>query len=75
VVAAFDRFGRSVRQLVSTLDTFKHLNVAFISLREQIDTASPLGAAVYTIIVAIAQLERSLIVECVRAGLEQARLY
>ena len=73
VVAAFDRFGRSVRHLVEALDLFHHLNVEFISLREQIDTGSPLGQAVFTIIAAIAQLERSLIVERVKAGLRRAR--
>src|SRR5439155_10634821 len=49
VVAAFDRFGRSVRHLVETLDLFRHLGVEFVSLREQIDTGSPLGQAVFTI--------------------------
>ena len=73
VVAAFDRMGRSVRHLVETLDLFRHLGVEFISLREQIDTGSPLGQAVFTIIAAIAQLERSLIAERVRAGLRRAR--
>src|SRR5438094_1729984 len=73
VVAAFDRFGRSVRHLVETLDLFRHLGVEFISLREQIDTGSPLGQAVFTIVAAIAQLERSLIAERVRAGLRRAR--
>lgn len=73
VVAAFDRFGRSVRHLVDTLELFRHLNVEFISLREQIDTGSPLGQAVFTIIAAIAQLERSLLVERVKAGLRRAR--
>ena len=46
VVAAFDRFGRSVRHLVETLELFRHLDVEFVSLREQIDTGSPLGQAV-----------------------------
>lgn len=73
VVVAFDRFGRSVRHLVETLELFRHLDVEFISLREQIDTGSPLGQAVFTIIAAIAQLERSLIVERVRAGLRRAK--
>jgi DNA invertase Pin-like site-specific DNA recombinase len=73
VVAAFDRFGRSVRHLVETLELFRHLGVEFISLREQIDTGSPLGQAVFTIIAAIAQLERSLLVERVKAGLRRAR--
>jgi len=73
VVAAFDRAGRSVRHLVEMLDLFRHLDVEFISLREQIDTGTPLGAAVYTIIAAISALERSLIVERVKAGLRRAR--
>ena len=73
VVAAFDRLGRSVRHLVETLELLRHLDVEFISLREQIDTGSALGQAVFTIIAAIAQLERSLIVERVRAGLRRAR--
>src|SRR5881392_206496 len=73
VVAAFDRLGRSVRHLVEALELFRHLNVEFISLREQIDTGSALGQAVFTIIAAIAQLERSLIVERVKAGLRRAR--
>src|SRR6266704_5810922 len=73
IVAAFDRLGRSVRHLVEALELFRHLNVEFISLREQIDTGSALGQAVFTIIAAIAQLERSLIVERVKAGLRRAR--
>src|SRR5438552_4802539 len=73
VVAAFDRMGRSVRHLVETLDLFRHLGVEFVSLREQIDTGSPLGQAVFTIVAAIAQLERSLSAERVRAGLRRAR--
>jgi len=73
VVAAFDRFGRSVRHLVEALELFRHLGVDFISLREQIDTGSPLGQAVFTIIAALAHLERSLIVERVKAGLRRAR--
>src|SRR5438034_6015859 len=73
VVAAFDRFGRSVSHLVASLELFRHLGVEFISLREQIDTGSPLGQAVFTIIAAIPQLERSLIVERVKAGLRRAR--
>jgi DNA invertase Pin-like site-specific DNA recombinase len=67
------RAGRSVRHLVETLETFRHLGVEFVSLREQIDTGSPLGQAVFTIIAAIAQLERSLIVERVKAGLRRAK--
>src|SRR5437016_748269 len=73
VVAAFDRFGRSVRHLVEALDLFRHLGVEFISLREQIDTGTSLGQAIYVIISAISALERSLIVERVKSGLRRAR--
>src|SRR3989442_9562217 len=73
VVAAFDRLGRSVRHLVETLELFRYLDVEFISLREQIDTGSGLGQAIFVIIAAIAELERSLIVERVKAGLRRAR--
>src|SRR5437667_12366671 len=73
VVAAFDRFGRSVRHLAEALDLSHHLGVEFISLREQVDTGSALGQAIFTIIAAIAQLARSLIVERVKAGLRRAR--
>src|SRR5438552_14656961 len=73
VVAAFDRFGRSVSHLVEGLELFRHLGVEFISLREQVDTGSALGQAIFTIIAAIAQLERSLIVERVKSGLRRAR--
>ena len=62
-----------VRERREHSDLFRHLGVEFISLREQIDTGSPLGQAVFTIIAAIAQLERSLIPERVRAGLRRAR--
>ena len=73
VVAAFDRFGRSVRHLVEALELFRHLGVEFISLREHIDTGTSLGQAIYVIISAISALERSLIVERVKSGLRRAR--
>jgi DNA invertase Pin-like site-specific DNA recombinase len=73
LTAAFDRVSRSTKHLIELLELFRHLGVEFISLREQIDTGSPLGQAVFTIIAAIAQLERSLIVERVKAGLRRAK--
>jgi DNA invertase Pin-like site-specific DNA recombinase len=73
VVAAFDRFARSTRHLIEALDTFQHYGVEFISLRESIDTGSPLGRAVFVIVGAIAELERGLIIERVRSGLRRAR--
>ncbi|MGA7625334.1 MAG: recombinase family protein [Candidatus Acidiferrales bacterium] len=56
------------------LDEFNHLGITFISLRENIDTAGPLGRAMVVIVGAIAELERSLIVERVRAGMRRAKL-
>ena len=73
VVSAFDRFGRSVRHLIEALELFHHYGVDFVSLRESIDTGTALGKMVFTIIGAVAELERSLIVERVKAGLRRAR--
>ncbi|WP_109489516.1 recombinase family protein [Occallatibacter savannae] len=74
LVWACDRIARSTRHLLETLDELNHLNIEFISFRESIDTAGPLGRAVVVIIGAIAELERNLIVERVRAGMRRAKL-
>ena len=74
LVSAFDRIARNVRHFLEVLDELNHLNVQFISLRENIDTGGPLGRAMLTIIGAIAELERSLIVERVKAGMRRAKL-
>ena len=74
VVWACDRLARSTRHFLEVLDELNHLNVEFLSCREQLDTGGPLGRAVVTIIGAIAELERSLIVERVRAGMRRAQL-
>jgi DNA invertase Pin-like site-specific DNA recombinase len=74
LVAAFDRIARNVRHFLDVLDELNHLNIQFISLRENIDTGGPLGRALLTIIGAISELERSLIVERVRAGMRRAKL-
>jgi DNA invertase Pin-like site-specific DNA recombinase len=74
LVSAFDRVARSVRHFLEVLDELSRLGVEFVSLRENIDTGGPLGRAMLTIIGAIAELERSLIVERVRAGMRRARL-
>ena len=73
LVWKFDRFARSTRQLINALEEFRHLDVDFISITEQIDTSSPLGKAMFTVISAIAEFERSLISERVRAGIAKAR--
>ncbi len=74
LVWACDRLARSVSHFLRVLDELAHLNIEFISYREQLDTTGPLGRAVVVIISAIAELERSLIVERVRAGLRRAKL-
>jgi len=74
VIWAFDRLARSVRHLLETLDELARLGIEFISFRESIDTTGPLGRAVVVIIGAIAELERSLIIERVRCGMRRARL-
>jgi DNA invertase Pin-like site-specific DNA recombinase len=74
LVAAFDRIARNVRHFLEVLDELNHLGVEFISLRENIDTSGPLGRAMVVIVGAIAELERSLIVERVRAGMRRAKL-
>ena len=74
LVSAFDRIARNVRHFLDVLDELNHLGIQFISLRENIDTGGPLGRAMLTIIGAIAELERSLIVERVKAGMRRAKL-
>lgn len=69
----FDRFARSTKHLLSALDEFRHLGIDFVSFQENIDTSNPLGRAVFTIVSAVAELERNLIVERVRAGVRRAR--
>ena len=73
VVWRFDRFARSVSHLLRALETFNALGVAFVSLSEQMDTTTPAGKMVFTVLGAVAELERSLIVERVKAGLRNAR--
>jgi DNA invertase Pin-like site-specific DNA recombinase len=74
LVWASDRIARSVKHYLEVLDELNRLNIEFVSFRENIDTAGPLGRAIVVIIAAIAELERSLIIERVRAGMRRARL-
>jgi DNA invertase Pin-like site-specific DNA recombinase len=69
----FDRFARSVSHLLRALETFGSLGINFVSLSEAIDTATPAGKLVFTVLGAVPELERSLIVERVKAGLRNAR--
>ncbi len=73
VVWRFDRFARSVSHLLRALETFRALGIEFVSLSEQMDTSTPTGKMVFTVLGAVAELERSLIAERVKAGLWNAR--
>ena len=72
LVWKFDRFARSTRHLLAALEEFNHLGVRFVSVQDQVDTDSPMGRAMFTIIGAMAELESSLISERVTAGMKAA---
>jgi DNA invertase Pin-like site-specific DNA recombinase len=72
IVWKFDRFARSVSHLLRALENFQALGIEFVSLTEGVDTSTPAGKLVFTILGAVAELERSLIVERVKAGLRNA---
>ena len=74
LVWACDRIARSTRHLLEVLDEFNRLSIEFVSFRESIDTSGPLGRAIVVIVGAVAELERNLIVERVKAGMRRARL-
>ena len=71
---ASDRIARSVAHFLQVLDELNHLNIEYCSFRENIDTGGPLGRAIVIIVGAVAELERNLIVERVRAGMRRAKL-
>ena len=73
VVARFDRFARSVSHLLRALEEFSHLGVDFVSLSESIDTSTPMGKMIFTVLGAVAELERNLIRERVHMGISRAR--
>lgn len=73
LVWRFDRFARSTRFLVEALALFKALGVQFASFQENLDTSTPMGEAMFTIVAAISKLERDIIAERVRAGLRRAK--
>ena len=72
LVWRFDRFARSTKHLILALEKFRNLGIDFVSYQENVDTSSPLGGAIFTIISAVAQLERDIISERVKAGLRRA---
>src|SRR5579864_7676001 len=74
IVWRFDRFARSTKHLLLALEEFRSLGIQFISYQENMDTSSPLGQALFTIVSAVAQLERDLIRERVSAGIRNARV-
>jgi DNA invertase Pin-like site-specific DNA recombinase len=69
----FDRFARSVSHLLRALETFRSLGIEFVSLSEAVDTTTAAGKMMFTVLGAVAELERSLIGERVRAGLRNAK--
>ncbi len=73
VVYRYDRFARSLRQLVNALDEFRALGIDFVSLHEGVDTSTPNGRLVFGIFASIAEFERELIRGRVRSGLALAR--
>jgi DNA invertase Pin-like site-specific DNA recombinase len=75
LVWKFDRFARSVSHLLYALEEFNHLRIRFMSVQDQVDTASPMGKALFTIIGVMVELESSLISERVKAGMAAARAH
>ncbi len=74
IVQRFDRAARSVKQLVETLDHLRRCRVAFVSIKEDVDTSTPAGELIFHVMAAIGQFERALIGDRVRSGLERARV-
>src|SRR5690348_2729763 len=69
----FDRFARSTKHLLDALEEFRALGIGFVSHQEAIDTTSPMGKLLFTIIAAMAEMERSILIERVRAGMATAK--
>ena len=74
LVAAFDRIARSTKNFLEIVDDLNELEIEFISSREAIDTSGPMGRMFITLVGSIAELERSLIVERIKAGMRRARM-
>jgi len=74
LVWKFDRFARSTKELINALEEFNNLGVDFISYKENIDTSTPAGKILFTMISAFAEFERAIIRERVKAGMEKAKL-
>jgi DNA invertase Pin-like site-specific DNA recombinase len=74
LVAAFDRVARSTKNFLEIVDELHDLGIEFISAREAIDTSGPMGRMFVTLIGSIAELEKSILVERIRAGMRRARM-
>ncbi|MGB2677585.1 MAG: recombinase family protein [Candidatus Acidiferrum sp.] len=74
LVAAFDRIARSTKNFLEVVDELNSLSVEFVSAREAIDTSGPMGRMFLTMVGSIAELERSLIVERIKAGMRRAKI-
>lgn len=74
LVAAFDRIARSTKNFLEIVDELNSVNIEFVSAREAIDTSGPMGRMFLTMVGSIAELERSLIVERIKAGMRRARI-
>lgn len=73
IVYSFSRFARSVKQLLEALELFESKQISFISISEQLDTRTSTGKFVFTILAALAQMERAMIVDRVKSGLINAQ--
>jgi DNA invertase Pin-like site-specific DNA recombinase len=73
IVWKFDRFARSAQHMLKALEEFKVNGIAFVSTTESIDTSTPTGKMVYTVLAAVAEMERAITVERIHAGLRNAR--
>lgn len=73
VVWRFDRFARSSKELINALEEFRSLGIDFVSHQEAIDTSTPAGKMMFTIIAAFAEFEREIARDRILAGLEYAR--
>ena len=73
LVWKFNRFARSTKELINALEEFNSLGVDFISYKENVDTSTPAGKILFTMISAFAEFERCIIRERVIAGMEKAK--
>jgi DNA invertase Pin-like site-specific DNA recombinase len=73
IVWKFDRFARSAQHMLKALETFNSHGIAFASVTESIDTSTPMGKMLFTVLAALAEMERSITVERIHAGLRNAR--